>query len=70
MAQRIPPGFHIPTGFYDGPEVRSIPKRIRTAAVGVFALAGNYSATRLSDGYVDDETLRELGCSPVIREAL
>lgn len=70
MAQRIPPGFHIPTGFYDGPEVRSIPKRIRTAAVGVFALAGNYAATRLSDGYVDDETLRELGCGPAIREAL
>lgn len=70
MAERTPPGFTIPLRFYDGPEVRSIPKRIRSAAVGVFALAGNYSATRLSDGYVDNETLREFGCGPAIREAL
>ncbi len=70
MAERIPPGFNIPLGFYDGPEVRSIPRRIRAQAVGVFALAGNYSATRLSDGYVDAETLAEFGCGPAIRAAL
>jgi hypothetical protein len=70
VAERIPPGFNIPIGFYDGPEVRSIPKRIRAHAVGVFALAGNYSASRLSDGYVDNETLAEFGCSPGVREAL
>lgn len=70
MAERIPPGFNIPLGFYDGPEVRSIPRRIRAQAVGVFALAGNYSATRLSDGYVDAVTLSELGCGPAIRAAL
>lgn len=70
MAERIPPGFSIPLGFYDGPEVRSIPKRIRAHAIGVFALAGNYSATKLSDGYVDNATLATFGCSDGVREAL
>lgn len=70
MAERIPPGFSIPLGFYDGPEVRSIPKRIRAHAIGVFALAGNYSATKLSDGYVDNVTLATFGCSEGVREAL
>jgi hypothetical protein len=70
MTERMMPGFTIPLGFYDGPEVRSIPRRIRAAAIGVWALAGNYSATRLSDGYVDAETLKDLGCGPAIRRAL
>lgn len=70
MAERKPPGFTIPLAFYDGPEVKSIPKRIRTAAVGVWSLAGNYSASKLQDGYVDAETLKNLGCSDVIRAAL
>lgn len=70
MAERIPPGFNIPLGFYDGPEAKSIPRRIRAAALGVWAMAGNYSATRLSDGYVDAETLADLGCGPAIRTAL
>lgn len=70
MAERIPPGFSIPLGFYDGPEAKSIPRRIRAAALGVWAMAGNYAATRLSDGYVDAETLADLGCGPAIRAAL
>lgn len=70
MAERIPPGFSIPLGFYDGPEAKSIPRRIRAQAIGVWALAGNYSATRLSDGYVDAQTLSDLGCGPAVRAAL
>ena len=70
MAGRRPPGFSIPLGFYDGPEVKSIPRRIRAAAVGVWALAGTFSAAKLQDGYVDAETLKELGCTDAIRTAL
>lgn len=70
MAERIPPGFSIPLGFYDGPEVRSIPRRVRAVSLGVFLLAGNYSASRLTDGYVDNETLAGFGCGPAVREAL
>ena len=70
MAERIPPGFSIPLGFYDGPEVRSIPRRLRALAIGVFTLAGNYSASKLTDGYVDNDTLKDFGCGPAVREAL
>lgn len=70
MAERRAAGFNIPLDFYDGPEVKSIPRRIRAAAVGVWALCGNYSATKLTDGYVDAETLRQFGCTDAIRAAM
>lgn len=70
MADRRPPGFNVPLGFYDGPEVKSIPRRIRAAAVGVWTLCGCFSANKLQDGYVGPETLKELGCTDAIRAAL
>lgn len=70
MAERRPPGFNVPLGFYDGPEVKSIPRRIRAAAVGVWALCGSFSATKLQDGYVGAEALKDLGCTDAIRAAL
>lgn len=70
MAVRRPAGFNVPIGFYDGPEVKSIPRRIRAAAVGVWALCGAFSANKLQDGYVGPETLKELGCTAAIRSAL
>lgn len=70
MAERIPPGFSIPLGFYDGPEVRSIPRRLRALSIGVFTLAGNYSASKLTDGYVDNDTLKDFGGGPAVRDAL
>jgi hypothetical protein len=70
MAERKAAGFNIPLNFYDGPEVSSIPKRIRAAAVGVWALAGDYSATKLTDGYVPADVLENLGCTDKIRAAL
>jgi hypothetical protein len=70
MAERRPPGFNIPLNFYDGPEVNSIPKRIRAAAIGVWGLAGDYAATQLTDGYVGPEVLKQFGCTPAIRAAL
>lgn len=70
MAERRAAGFNIPLNFYDGAEVNSIPKRVRAAAIGVWALAGDYSATQLTDGYVGPEMLRTFGCTPPIRAAL
>lgn len=63
-------GFNIPLNFYDGPEVNSIPLRIRAAAIGVWALAGDYAATGLTDGHVPAGVLKSLGCTPKIRAAL
>lgn len=70
MAERRPPGFNVPLGFYDGPEVNSIPRRIRAAAVGVWTLCGAFSANKLQDGYVGPEMLKQLGCTDAIRAAL
>jgi hypothetical protein len=70
MAERRAAGFNIPLDFYDGPEVNSIPKRIRAAAIGVWALAGDYAATKLTDGYVPADVLDGLGCTDKIRAAL
>lgn len=70
MAERRAAGFNIPLNFYDGPEVESIPKRIRAAAIGVWGLAGNYAATQLTDGYVGPGLLKQFGCTDAIRAAL
>lgn len=70
MAERRPAGFNVPLGFYDGPEVNSIPRRIRAAAVGVWVLCGTFSANKLQDGYVGPEMLKHLGCTDAIRAAL
>lgn len=70
MAERRPPGFNVDLGFHNSSEVLSIPRRIRAAAIGVWMLAGSYSADKLQDGYVGAETLKQLGCTPVIRTAL
>lgn len=70
MTERRIAGFVVPLDFYDGPEVKSIPKRVRAAAIGVWTLAGNYAATKLTDGHVDAETLKTLGCTDTIRHAL
>lgn len=70
MAERRPPGFNVPLGFYDGPEVESIPRRIRAAAIGVWTLCGAFSANKLQDGYVGPAMLKQLGCTGAIRAAL
>lgn len=70
MAERRAAGFNIPLNFCVGPEVESIPRRIRAAAIGVWALAGNYAATQLTDGYVGPEILKMFGCTDAIRAAL
>lgn len=70
MAEKRSPGFNIPLNFYDGSEVESIPRRIRAAAIGVWALAGDYAATQLTDGYVGPGVLKQLGCTDAIRDAL
>lgn len=70
MAERRPPGFNVDLGFYDSPEVLSIPRKHRASAVGVWTLCGAYAASQLTDGLVSAEKLREFGCTPAIKDAL
>lgn len=70
MAEKRPAGFNVPLGFYDGPEVNSICRRIRASAIGVWTLCGTFSANKLQDGYVGSEALKQFGCTAAIRDAL
>jgi hypothetical protein len=70
MADRRPPGFTVDLGFYDCAEVLSISRKLRSAAIGVWTLAGSYSANKLTDGYVPAEILKSIGCTAAIRAAL
>jgi hypothetical protein len=55
--------FKVDDGFSDHPKVRSIPRAQRAAAIGLWTLAGSWSAKNLTDGFVPDYMLAELGCT-------
>ncbi|AXQ65167.1 hypothetical protein SEA_SCHMIDT_46 [Gordonia phage Schmidt] len=54
------PWFRVDDGLFRSRQVLSIPKRNRAAAVGLWTLAGAWSAAELTDGYVPDFMLAEL----------
>ncbi len=62
--------FKIDDGFYSSRKVLSIPRNVRLQAIGIWTLAGAWSAKELTDGIVPGYVLEELGCTPRIREAL
>jgi hypothetical protein len=55
--------FKVDDGFSDHPKVRSIPRATRAAAIGLWTLAGSWSAKNLTDGHVPAYMLAELGCT-------
>ena len=62
--------FKIDDGFYSSRKVLSIPRNVRLQAIGIWTLAGAWSAKELTDGIVPGYVLEELGCTTRIREAL
>lgn len=62
--------FKIDDGFYSSRKVLSIPRSVRLQAIGIWTLAGTWSAKELTDGIVPGYVLEELGCTSRIREAL
>lgn len=62
--------FKIDDGFYSSRKVLSIPRNVRLQAIGIWTLAGAWSAKELTDGVVPGYVLEELGCTSRIREAL
>ena len=70
MAERRPPGFNVDLGFSDSKEVDSIPPRLRLAAVGAWTLCGCWSASKRTDGYVPPATLKRLGVTSKVVDAL
>lgn len=62
--------FKVDDGFYTSRKVLSIPRTQRLAAVGLWTMAGNWSARELTDGKVPDYVLAEIGATPRLRQAL
>lgn len=62
--------FKVDDGFYTSSKVLSIPRTCRLAAVGLWTLAGNWSARNLTDGTVPEYVLLEVGATPRLRQAL
>ena len=62
--------FKVDDGFYTSSKVLSIPRSQRLAAVGLWLMAGNWSARELSDGAVPEYVLAEIGATPKLRHAL
>ena len=53
------PWFNVDDGFANSKPVLRIPRRYRCAAVGLWTLAGSWSAKELTDGFIPDEALEE-----------
>lgn len=62
--------FFVDDEFSNSKEVLAIPRRHRLAAVGLWTLAGSWSANKLTDGEVPGEVLKELGATPAVVAAL
>jgi hypothetical protein len=60
------PWFKIDDGFANSKAVLRIPRRFRTNAIGLWTLAGTWSAKELTDGYVPDYLIEELASTPAI----
>lgn len=62
--------FKIDDGFHASRKLLKISKRARFAAVGLWTVAGSWSADQLTDGNVPDYMIKEWGAPPAAPEAL
>jgi hypothetical protein len=64
------PWFNVDDGFANSKPVLKIPRRFRCAAVGLWTLAGSWSAKELTDGFIPDEALEEFAGTVALAEFL
>lgn len=62
--------FKVDDGLVGHPKVLSIPRRDRLAAMGLWTLAGSWSAANLTEGYIPKYMLSELGGTARLAAAL
>jgi hypothetical protein len=62
--------FYVDDGFSDHPKVKRIPRSRRSAALGLWVLAGSWCARHLTDGWVPAFMVDELGSGEECAEAL
>jgi hypothetical protein len=64
------PFFMVDDKFCDSKEVLAIPAKRRNAAVGLWTLAGAWSAGKLTDGFVPNEALKWCGATKYLIDCL
>ncbi|SIC55651.1 Uncharacterised protein [Mycobacteroides abscessus subsp. abscessus] len=64
------PWFNVDDGFANSKPVMRIPRRYRTAAIGLWTLTGSWSAKELTDGLIPAEVVEEFGGTPKLVELL
>jgi len=64
------PWFKVDDGFTNSKPVLKIPRRFRAAAVGLWTLAGAWSAKELTDGNIPEYLLEEFASTPAIAKHL
>ncbi|SDD60191.1 hypothetical protein SAMN04488581_2637 [Mycolicibacterium neoaurum] len=64
------PWFNVDDGFANSKPVLKIPRRYRCAAIGLWTLAGSWSAKELTDGFIPDEAIEEFAGTPQLAEHL
>jgi hypothetical protein len=62
--------FKVDDGFYTSQKVMRIPRNIRPQAIGLWLLAGTWSADKMTDGVVPAHILDEFGCNTEIFDAM
>ena len=60
------PWFKIDDGFTNSKPVLRLQRRVRTSAIGLWTLAGAWSAKELTDGFVPEYVIEELASTPAI----
>lgn len=64
------PWFNVDDGFANSKPVMRIPRRYRTAAIGLWTLTGSWSAKELTDGLIPAEVVEEFGGTSKLVEFL
>jgi len=64
------PWFYVDDGFSDSKPVSNLPDGRRLAAIGLWTLAGSWSAKEETDGHVPSARLRALGSKPALVDVL
>lgn len=64
------PWFYVDDGFSDSKPVSNLPDTQRLAAIGLWTLAGSWSAKEETDGHVPSARLRALGSKPALVKVL
>ena len=62
--------FKVDDGFYSSRKVLMIPRAMRFECIGVWVMAGTWSAKELTDGHIPEYILEEFGSIPEIRDEL